>query len=111
MGTPAPAAAPEPPVAIRDSRRRPVILVEFAAVQPCPHQAFYGATPVQAVREIAHRLRLRTDQLGFRAGAFGQPDIFNREDTSPGVLASIVEGLNIDETRTARRACRAGALR
>jgi hypothetical protein len=111
MAAPAPLAAPPPlaePASPRDHGRRPAVLVAYRAAQPCPHQAYYGATPVQAVRALAERLALPLERLGFRAGPLGEVDVFDRYDTTAPTLAAIEHGLSVAETRSARAWARYG---
>jgi hypothetical protein len=103
------APAPAPARTPRDNVGRPAILVEYAAAQPCAHQSYHGATPVQAIRAVAERLRLRPCHLGFVADPLDGVRVLDRRDRVR--LASICAGLTVEGARAARDAATAGALR
>lgn len=110
MGAPAPAAALQPfAERAQAPTASPAILVEYAAAQPCTHQSYHGATPVQAIRAVAERLRLRPCHLGFVADPLDGVRVLDRRDRVR--LASICAGLTVTAARAARDAATAGALR
>lgn len=87
----------------------PAILVEYASADPCHHHSYHGATPVQAVRAMAERLRIRPSHLGFTPDPLAGVLVLDRRDRVR--LASIPTGLTVAQARAARDAATSGALR